>query len=138
MPSHPAGADLPTGLPVLWFRPAVAEASLLLLKPSESPEEDSEAPAQAVTIVIRAGEPAEEPCVPLKSASTGQPCLSIPCFSARMLEASQLEMHVLLLRTTELHCLLPTAALLPHFGLGIRHLPQKKHRCWHKLHQFSV
>lgn len=137
-PGGPAGADVPAGLPVLWFQPVVAEASLLLLKPSESPEEDSQAPAQAVTIVIRAGEPALEPCVPPKSASAGQPCLPIPRFNDGVLEASKLEMRVLPLRTTELHCLLPTADLLPHFGLRIRHLPQKKHCCWHKLCQFSV
>lgn len=53
------------GFQCFGLQTAALEAALLLLKPSESPKEDSQALAQAVTIVIRAGEPAPEPRRPL-------------------------------------------------------------------------
>lgn len=71
MPSHPATPQMrmcPLGFHCFGLRTAAAasEAPLLLLKPSESPKEDSQAPAQAVTIVIRADKPAPEPRAPKK------------------------------------------------------------------------
>lgn len=144
MPSHPVASQMPMcplGFQCIGLRTAAAETPLRLLKPSESPKEDSQAPAQAVTIVIRTGEPAPEPRGPPvfpKNAAWRRPCLSIPYVGAGMLEAGTLVTHVLPLGTTGLHRLLCPAGSLPRFGLGIRGSPWEKHRFRHELHQFSA
>lgn len=66
MPSYSVASQMfPLGFQCFGLRTAASEAPLFILKPSESPKEDSQAPLQVVTIVIWAGERALEACEPL-------------------------------------------------------------------------
>lgn len=77
------------------------------------------------------------PCTPQKCL-LGWLLLSIPCVSARMLEAGMLMTHVLSPGTRGLHHLFSPATSSPCFALGKGGLPWEKHYFRHELCQFSA